>query len=62
MGMARIAPGSFAMGQSLGMPGAPERQAAPARGFYIGAHPVTQDQFYAVMGANPSHFSGSPAG
>jgi len=64
MGMVRIAPGTFTMGQNRGMPDwlpAPERQVTLTRGFYMSARLVTQDQFYAVMGANPSHFSGSPA-
>jgi len=64
MGMVRIAPGTFTMGQNHGMPSwspAPERQVTLTRGFYMSAHPVTQDQFYAVMGANPSHFSSNPA-
>ena len=64
MGMVRIAPGAFTMGQNHGMPDwlpVPERQVTLTRGFYMSAHPVTQDQFYAVMGANPSHFSGNPA-
>ncbi|MBK8473091.1 MAG: formylglycine-generating enzyme family protein [Sphingobacteriales bacterium] len=28
-------------------------------GFYISRYPVTQAQYYAVMGSNPSHFGGS---
>jgi formylglycine-generating enzyme required for sulfatase activity len=28
------------------------------KGFYIGVHPVTQAQWRAVMGSNPSHFKG----
>ena len=26
------------------------------KGFYMGVHPVTQEQWQAVMGNNPSHF------
>jgi len=64
MGMVRIAPGTFTMGQNHGMSGwapAPERQITLTRGFYMSAHPITQDQFYAVMGTNPSSFTGNPA-
>jgi len=64
MGMVRIVPGTFTMGQNHDMPSwapAPERQVTLTRGFYMSVHPVTQDQFYAVMGANPSYFSGNPA-
>ena len=62
--MVWIAPGTFTMGQNHGMPdwmGATERQVTLTRGFYMSVHPVTQDQFHAVMGTNPSHFTGNPA-
>jgi len=64
MTMNRIAPGVFTMGQNDGLPTwspAPERQVTLTRGFHMAIHPVTQEQFYAVMGANPSHFSSNPA-
>jgi len=64
MDMVWIAPGTFTMGQNHDMPvwmGATERQVTLTRGFYMSVHPVTQDQFYAVMGTNPSHFNGNPA-
>ena len=51
--------GAFTMGQA-GV-ATPEREVTLTRGFYMGIHPVTQEQFYAVMGHNPSFFSGSPA-
>jgi len=57
MSMTWVAPGSFAMGQA-GV-AEPVRQVTLTRGFYMGMHPVTQEQFYAVMGANPSRFQGS---
>ena len=62
MGMVRIAPGTFTMGQNHDIHawmGATERQITLTRGFYMSVHPVTQEQFYAVMGANPSWFDGS---
>jgi len=64
MGMVRIVPGTFTMGQNHDLPawmGATERQVTLTRGFYMSVHLVTQDQFYAVMGTNPSHFNGNPA-
>ena len=63
MGMVRIAPGTFRMGQ-IDMPawmGASERQVTLTRGFYMSVHLVTQDQFYAVMGRTPSRFTRNPA-
>ena len=63
MTMNRIAPSTFTMGGN-DLPGwtvSPERQVTLTQGFHMGIHQVTQDQFRAVMGANPSHFSGSPA-
>jgi len=64
MEMAWIAPGSFTMGQNDDMPywsPAPERMVTLTGGFFMGAREVTQEQYYAVMGYNPSRFSGSPA-
>jgi len=54
-----ILAGAFTMGQA-GV-ATPEREVTLTRGFYMGIHPVTQEQFHAVMGHNPSGFSGSPA-
>src|SRR5262249_43588464 len=34
----------------------PPHRVEVTRGFYLGAHPVTQAQYQAVMGVNPSHF------
>ncbi|MCL1992465.1 MAG: formylglycine-generating enzyme family protein [Spirochaetes bacterium] len=39
----------------------PQRQATISEGFWMGVHPVTQAQWQAVMGGNPSHFQGNPA-
>ena len=64
MTMNRIARGVFTMGQNDGLPAwspAPERQVTLTRGFYMGIHAVTQEQFYAVMGHNPSDLQSGPA-
>ena len=57
-----IAPGKFRMGSP---PEEPERredetlhEVTLSRGFYLGIHTVTQAQWRAVMGNNPSHFKG----
>jgi formylglycine-generating enzyme required for sulfatase activity len=57
--MAHILDGTFQMGQ----PGfvAPVHSVTLTRGFYMGIYPVTQEQYQAVMGANPSAFSADPA-
>ena len=39
----------------------PQRQVAIYSGFWIGVYPVTQEQWQAVMGSNPSGFSDNPA-
>jgi len=65
MDMVWIAPGSFTMGQNNLMAefgdwiGTTERWVTLTRGFHMGVHAVTQEQFYAVMGVNPSWFDGS---
>jgi formylglycine-generating enzyme required for sulfatase activity len=64
MGMtfAWIPPGPFLMGSPEDEPGRKknERQhhVTLTRGFWMGAHPVTQAQWQTVMGANPSRFQG----
>jgi formylglycine-generating enzyme required for sulfatase activity len=47
--------GSFWMGDGAGKPG--DRQVQIAQDFYLGAYPVTQGQWQAIMGSNPSWFS-----
>jgi len=59
MTMNWIAPGTFTMGQNDLMEqwswmGAVEHQVTLTRGFYMGIHPVTREQFHAVMGTDPS--------
>jgi uncharacterized protein (TIGR02996 family) len=62
MTFAWIPPGTFLMGSP---PEEPERyddetlhEVTLTRGFYLGIHAVTQAQWRAVMGNNPSHFKG----
>jgi formylglycine-generating enzyme len=62
MTFAWIPPGTFLMGSP---PEEAERGDNETRhsvtlteGFYLGIHPVTQAQWQAVMGNNPSHFQG----
>ena len=57
--MVRIEPGTFQMGSSQG--GSSERpvhKVTIRQGFYLGKYEVTQAQWEAVMGSNPSRFSG----
>ncbi len=62
MKFAWIPPGTFLMGSP---PNEPEREDVKTqhrgtltKGFHLGIHQVTQAQWQAVMGANPSHFKG----
>jgi uncharacterized protein (TIGR02996 family) len=52
--------GSFWMGGGGGKPG--KKQVAMAHEFYLGAYPVTQGQWQAVMGGNPSWFARTGGG
>jgi len=60
-----IPPGTFTMGSPageqdrLGSEG-PQTQVTIRRGFWMGRYEVTQGQYQAVMGGNPSFFSGDP--
>src|SRR5215470_19385062 len=49
--------GTFWMGGRGGKPG--DQQVEIAHEFYLGVYPVTQGQWQAVMGSNPSGFSRS---
>ena len=55
MKFVRVPHGSFWMGGGGGQPG--DRQVEIGHDFYLGVHPVTQAEWQAVMGNNPSHFS-----
>ena len=37
----------------------PQHPVKITRPFFLGTHPVTQGQYKAIMGSNPSHFKGS---
>jgi formylglycine-generating enzyme required for sulfatase activity len=56
---------SFTMGSPEGESGRQtnetQHQVTLTKGFYMGKYPVTQEQYEAVMGSNPSNFSSSPA-
>ena len=58
-----ITPGRFQMGSPEDEPGrfddeGPQHEVTIRRGFWLGETPVTQAQWQAVMGTNPSHFKG----
>ena len=60
MSFAWIPPGSFMMGSPKSEADRSndetQHQVTLTKGFYMGVHPVTQEQWQAVMGNNPSHF------
>jgi len=62
-GMVWIRPGTFLMGSRAGEVGrfsdeGPQTSVTLTRGFWMGAHEVTQAEYLAVMGTNPSAFTG----
>jgi formylglycine-generating enzyme required for sulfatase activity len=58
-----IAPGEFLMGSPENEPGRSgdetQHQVRLTQPFWMGRYPVTQAEFEAVMGENPSHFKGA---
>ena len=65
MTFVRIPAGAFTMGSPDSDRHAydeekPAHQVTISQPFYLGVHPVTQAQWEAVMGSNPSHFKGKP--
>jgi formylglycine-generating enzyme required for sulfatase activity len=63
--MKRIPAGKFAMGSSADEKShfsgeGPLHQVVISRPFYMGVYEVTQAQWQAVMGTNPSYFGGKP--
>jgi formylglycine-generating enzyme required for sulfatase activity len=62
--MVRIPGGSFQMGNpdtSVGNSDEKPVHTVTLTGFYMGKYPVTQEQYQAEMGSNPSSFSSNPA-
>jgi formylglycine-generating enzyme required for sulfatase activity len=62
MRLVYVPPGEFMMGSPLDEPGRhddePRRRVTIGRGFYLGCTEVTQAQYRAVIGFNPSHPQG----
>lgn len=66
-GMVWIEPGTFTMGSPDTEPGhqpteAPHTEVTLTKGFWIGKYEVTQREYLAVMGRNPSYFNGTRNG
>jgi len=57
--MVPIPAGTFMMGQTSITDATPEHSVTLS-GFYMGKYQVTQEQYQAVMGSNPSSFNSSP--
>jgi formylglycine-generating enzyme required for sulfatase activity len=60
MDFIRVPPGTFWMGGGGSSPG--DKQVTIEQGFELGTYQVTQDQWQAVMGSNPSYFSRTGGG
>jgi hypothetical protein len=62
MKLAFIKPGTFLMGsprtEECRFDNERQHRVKLTKGFYMGVHLVTQEQWQAVMGSNPSHFKG----
>jgi uncharacterized protein (TIGR02996 family) len=63
MSLVLVPPGAFWMGspereEGRYDPEGPRHTVRVTEGYYLGAHPVTQSQWRAVMGRNPSKFKG----
>ncbi|MCL2410582.1 MAG: formylglycine-generating enzyme family protein [Treponema sp.] len=64
MEMVRVEGGTFELGRELGTAGSGDTtpvSTVTLTGFYMGKYPVTQAQWLAVMGNNPSSFRSNPA-
>jgi uncharacterized protein (TIGR02996 family) len=53
-----VPPGTFLMGGTEDDPEKPVHRVTLTAGYFLGVHPVTQAQWTAVMGTDPSHFKG----
>jgi uncharacterized protein (TIGR02996 family) len=67
LSLALIPAGVFWMGSPVGEPDRhadehPRHRVEITRAFYLGIHPVTQEQFHQVTGDSPSHFSAGGEG
>jgi formylglycine-generating enzyme required for sulfatase activity len=65
--MVPIPAGTFVMGSPVSEAGSyiderPQHSVTLTSGFYMGKYPVTQEQYQAVMGSNPSYFTAAVAG
>jgi formylglycine-generating enzyme required for sulfatase activity len=54
-----IHPGEFTMGSSDSLGESPPHRVEITQPFYLGVYPVTQAEYQAVIGKNPSHFNGN---
>jgi formylglycine-generating enzyme required for sulfatase activity len=62
LNMVPIAPGTFQMGSMAGNPDEqPVRQVTLSSPFWMGKYEVTQAEYQAVVGSNPSYFQGASA-
>jgi formylglycine-generating enzyme required for sulfatase activity len=59
MKMVLIRPGKFMMGEGTEPPHGPQHEVTLSKPFYMGVTEVTQAQYEAVMGTNPSAFKGA---
>lgn len=64
-GMVWCPPGTVTMGTPSSEPGryadeGPQTVVTLTKGFWLGKHEVTQGEYQAVMGDNPSYFAGDP--
>ena len=57
-GMVRVDGGTFQMGQCPSGSNVTPVRAVTVSGFWMGRFPVTQGEWYDVMGTRPSHFTG----
>ena len=61
LNMVPIAPGTFQMGSMAGYPEEqPVHQATLTQPFWMGKYEVTQSEYQAVVGINPSNFASAP--
>lgn len=64
--MVFIPPGTFRMGSPTSEVDrysneGPQTEVRITRGFWLGKYPVTQSEYQALIGSNPSHFTGDPS-